>query len=30
MTMTKTCLSQQNIISKPRDGCESKNLLISC
>ena len=27
--MTRTCLSQQNIISKHRDGYESKNLLMS-
>ena len=28
MTMTRTCLSQQNIIIKHQDGYESKNLFI--
>ena len=28
MTMTKTCLSQQNIIIEPKDGYESRNLFI--
>ena len=30
MAMTRTCLRQQNIIGKHRDGYESKNLLKSC
>ena len=29
MTMTRTCLSQQNIIIKHKDGYESKNLFIN-